>query len=885
MQPEIKLPKLEARYQIHALIGQGGAGEVFAAWDDHLKRTVAIKRIKPNGVDDATLANPWSEAIRLAAIHHANIVTIYDMGQENDIPYIVMEHVQGETVDERTAQGVFSVDDFADMARQTLEGLLAAHHAGLIHRDLKPSNIMLSPLPSRAFQVKILDFGMAKFIAAPCAQTINIDGTITGSIAWISPEQLNRQVVDARSDLYSIGCVFYFALSGRHPFDGPTTMDILAAHLSHNVVALEDLRPDLPPMLAQWVMALINLQPEHRYQSAMQALSALNCIVPHTQSLALPVGATTTIVTPPVEVPLLDARTGQVVVGGALISGRTRAVPQPAPIPDKATNTGEPPQSVPLPETRMAPARESSNFWQIAIVVLLLALVGMLGYGVSLLHPPAAANPVEKSADSTAHAVKPTVLAVQAEGVSTPAATPVPVPAIIKAVPAPVPVVSAPPIAVAPAPPVPIASATPVPVPPAEVTFSVHGSNTIGAKLLPTLMMEFLKADGATHLERKPGKTAEDVNIEAVLRGEQSPKSIVIEAHGSTTAFEGLLGGKCVLGMASRPIKSEEAAAIAAAGLGDLHSPSFEHVLGLDGIAIIINKENPLASLTKQEIAGIFCGQITDWGQVGGKPGPIHLHARDAKSGTFDTFKSLVLDKLKLADAKRYEDSNELSDAVAADLTSIGFVGLPFIREAKALAVSEPGTTPFLPTRFTVATEDYLLSRRLYLYSTSTSRANPLTARFLEFVLSDEGQALVDKLGFVKQTPDLQRVTPPSGAPAEYVEVTKEASRLGLNLRFRPASTQLDNKALRDMDRIIEMLSRPAAHGKSLLLLGFTDSSGAPRVNQKLSNERAQIVAREFALRGFNATNVIGFGSVLPVAANATDGGRDKNRRVEVWIK
>jgi phosphate transport system substrate-binding protein len=451
----------------------------------------------------------------------------------------------------------------------------------------------------------------------------------------------------------------------------------------------------------------------------------------------------------------------------------------------------------------------------------------------------------------------------------------------------PSPVVPSPGVPAAPVAQVPVASSTPIQVIiPAEVVLRIHGSNTIGAKLLPALMVEFLKAEGATDIRRKPGKTAEDMSIEALLNGGGSPKAVVIEAHGSQTAFEGLVSGMCDIGMASRQIKEEEVVSISAAGMGDLRSSSLEHVLGLDGIAVVVNKDNPVASLTKQEIAGIFSGQIQDWQKVGGTPGPIHLYARDSKSGTFDTFKSLVMDKMGLAAAaKRFEDSNELSDTVATDPAGIGFVGLPFTREAKALAVSEPGTSPFIASRFTVATEDYLLSRRLFLYTTSISRKNPLVKKFLEFALSDEGQAVVHNLGFVKQSLDLQRMAAPAGAPEEYVEATKEADRLSLNLRFRPSSTHLDNKALRDMDRMINMLSQPRLQGKSLLLLGFADGSGSLTVNQKLSKDRAQLVAREFALRGFTATNMLGLGSVLPVASNDSETGRNKNRRVEVWVK
>ena len=863
--------KLEQRYQFHSLIGQGGAGEVYAAWDDHLKRTVAIKRVKTAGLDDSVLANPWQEAIRLAAIRHANIVGVYDMGQDSGVPYIVMEYVQGETVEERVTQRVFTIEEFGDLARQSLEGLVAAHHAGLIHRDLKPSNIMLTVLPSGTFCVKILDFGMAKFVEKPAAQTMNIDGTITGSICWISPEQLNRQPVDGRSDLYSLGCVFYYALTGHRPFDGSSAMEILTAHISHNVVPLETHRPDLPPLVVQWVMSLINLRPEHRYANAMQALVSLNGILMQfqTTTVMLPAGITDAI--PPVVPPAMNSQTGYIAGSGTSSASTVRfpagnmpaAAKQPA---SEASHTAE---------------RKGPSWTTLTLAALTLLCLGALGWrfledsiGTGRRVPTAAATVAAVSVPAPA---PPLPVAAEA-GPKKPATASEPV-KIVAAVPAstpsPIPAVSASAIA-----PVPAVAEAPV-----ETIFRVHGSNTIGAKLLPALIEEFLKLESATQIQRKPGKTVEDISIEAVLAGDKTAKSIEIAAHGSKTAFEGLLAGKCDLGMASRPIKAEEAAAFTAAGLGDPHSPAYEHVLGLDGIAVLINKANPVSGLTKQQIAGIFTGQITDWAQVGGQQGPIHRFARDAKSGTFDTFKSLVLDKAELAaDARRFEDSDELSDAVAADPAGIGFAGLPFVRNSKAVAVSESGAAPLVATRFTVATEDYPLSRRLFLY-TAANGQNPLTRKFIEFALSDAGQEMVQKFGFVKQTPDSSAVAAPEGAPEDYVRTIDGARRLNLNFRFRSSSLQLDNKALRDVDRIVNLLGQTAFQGKSLLLLGFTDCIGAAKANLKLSRDRAEAIAREFRTRGLTVAAATGFGSSLPVASNDTDAGRDKNRRVEVWMK
>jgi glucose/mannose transport system substrate-binding protein len=283
-------------------------------------------------------------------------------------------------------------------------------------------------------------------------------------------------------------------------------------------------------------------------------------------------------------------------------------------------------------------------------------------------------------------------------------------------------------------------SATPIPFSPLrpgrQAALRLHGSNTIGKELAPTLCEDFLKYEGATSVQRKPGVREDEVDIEAVLPGE-SPQLVTfeIQAHGSKTAFEDLAAGKCDIAMSSRQIKSDEAQQCTLAGLGNMLSPACENVLGLDGIAVLVNKSNSINALTKQQIADVFTGKITDWSQVGGSSGPIYLYAPDENSGTFDAFKSLVLGVKQLSTrASRYEDSARLSDAVAADANGIGFAGKSFVRGSKLLAISESGAKPLLPTTFTVATGDYLLSRRLFLY-TPADPQNKWTRKFVEFAL------------------------------------------------------------------------------------------------------------------------------------------------------
>jgi phosphate transport system substrate-binding protein len=422
------------------------------------------------------------------------------------------------------------------------------------------------------------------------------------------------------------------------------------------------------------------------------------------------------------------------------------------------------------------------------------------------------------------------------------------------------------------------------------VMLRLHGSNTIGAQLAPALAEAFLRQRGATEI-RTVTRGPDEISVQGVLPDQSSPRSIEISAHGSATAFSDLRDGKCDIGASSRNIQPDEIATLSA--LGDMTSPAAEHVLGLDGIAVIVNSSNPVRSLSKDQIRGIFAGNVTDWTQLGGpQQRSINVYARDAKSGTWDTFKSLVLGDTPLTStAQRIEDSRQLSDRVANDPNGIGFVGLAFVRNARSIAVSEPGTHPVFPTALTVATEDYPLSRRLFFY-TPANPQNTYTRDFITFALSRMGQEVVTQNGFVGQTispvaaePMAPRQGDITAQEAKYVRATQAAVRLPLDFRFRSGSSNLDNKALDDLDRVSSFVASPQYAGQSIFLLGFADSSGSRESNDRLSAERAKIVAEEFRTRGIKVAEITGFGSERPVAGNNTAEGREKNRRVEVWLR
>lgn len=470
---------------------------------------------------------------------------------------------------------------------------------------------------------------------------------------------------------------------------------------------------------------------------------------------------------------------------------------------------------------------------------------------------------------------------------SRPVATATPAPsavAVPAAAPAVVPVAAKAPAAPAPAPPAdPVAALF---AGPATTAIRIHGSNTVGEKLSPSLVEAFLKSKGSTLVAARSGASPEEKEMRARIPGRQDVAAVEVFAHGSSTAFADLGQGTATIGQSSRRIKPEERDALLAVS-GDLTLPSGEHVIALDGVAVIVHPSNGIGTLTLAQLAKLFAGEVQDWSELGGRPGPVRVIARDEKSGTWDTFKSLVLGPAKKElkpGATRLESSGDLVKAVAADPSAIGFVGLPYVRESVAAVAlsSDEGGLALLPTPFTVSTEDYPLSRRLYLY-TPTTKDDSWAREFVDFAISDAGQRVVAENGFVSQTPRSEKVRSEPFQPAAYRALAGEGERLSLNFRFESGRDGLDNKAVRDLERLVRWLAANPA--REVVLVGFADTSGDAKRNTALSLQRARSVERELLSRGIRPAEVKGLGQALPVAANTTEDGRNRNRRVEVWVR
>ncbi|MGM5483280.1 MAG: substrate-binding domain-containing protein [Nanobdellota archaeon] len=418
---------------------------------------------------------------------------------------------------------------------------------------------------------------------------------------------------------------------------------------------------------------------------------------------------------------------------------------------------------------------------------------------------------------------------------------------------------------------------------------TLHGSNTIGARFAPRLAEDYLKKIGCSDVSVK----IKDNQEEKVITGKKNNiiLTIDIEAYGSSTGFKSLEAGKCDIAMASRKIKKKEVEKLKF--VGDMESFASEHISALDGIAVIVHPSNTIKSASVSLLNSIFKGDITNWKDTGAiKNGKIQVYARDNNSGTFDTFKKLVLNKQPLVkNAKRYDSNQKLSDDVAENRFAIGFTGLPYIGNSKAIGVYFKGGAKVFPTFFTVATEDYPLSRRLYFYSPSVPENSHVNS-FINHALSDRGQKIARDLGFadlaVKEfTHKIEEDYKYQNKKIfnQYLKAVKKGKRLSVNFRFRTNSYILDNRAQRDLKRVVSFLEKDENFDKKVILAGFTDSHGDYMYNYDLGSKRVKVISDELRARGIINIEEISVSEELPVASNLNNSGRSKNRRVEVWLK
>jgi phosphate transport system substrate-binding protein len=810
-------------YRVVRPVAEGGMGVIYEVEQvaTGARRALKVMHLQFAG-DDQHRARFVREARLTASLPTDHVAQVLDAGLDpsTGLLFMVMELLEGMTLSQRIRRmDALPWGDAVTVLGQVAHALRAAHALGIVHRDLKPANVFLAQ--SRHATVPFMVKLLDFGIAKALAVASDASAVGLGTPSWMAPEQTAvDEPVGPQADVWAYGLLAFLVLTGRHYFAGANAPSVATAAILREV--LLDPLPSASQRAAE-------VGYEDRLPKGFDDWFA-RCVERDPKKRFPEAGAAfDALAALPAPVPILtpSPSLARVRAASALrIKTPVTAIETPNPSRASAIRSHVSVQSAsPPPTTGATRAPESKS--------------------------PARSPPWmawSAAAVVTAGAIAATTTFSRARDVPKPAA---------------------------------IATPAPIPAAPARVVLRIHGSNTMGVELVPALAESFLKrSTGAAAIVRR--RTAPDEVLVEARDGDRGIESIEVFAHGSSTAFQDLTSGQCDLGMASRRVHDDETQKGGA--LTNIASAANEHVIALDGIAVIVNPSNTVSSLTKARIRDAFDGEVRRWSDIGGEDRPIVVHARDDRSGTYDTFRILVLDDHPLVPgAIRQESSEELSDAVAAEPGAVGFIGLPYVRSAKAIMVQDSASVPMLASPMSVATEDYPLARRLYLYAPQGASA---TARdFVDFALSEDGQKIVRNAGFVDLQPKCETPSAPCpGCTREYLDAVRGACRMSVDFRF-DTGLNLDTRALRDLNRVVGLLGRPEYAGRGLVLLGFSDGQASRAEGLRLAQQRASVVAQQLRARGLRVVVERGMGAVMPVADDGSEEGRQRNRRVEAWLR
>jgi predicted Ser/Thr protein kinase len=269
-------------YEITALIGSGGMGEVYRAKDTRLDRVVAIKVLPEElSADSRRRQRLEREAKAISRLSHAHVCTLFDIGRAQGVEFLVMEYVDGESLASRLSRGALPIDEVLMCGVQMADALATAHRQGIVHRDLKPGNVMLTKSG-----VKLLDFGLARMIEPPATDAatgqmptlttaLTEEGSIIGTYQYMAPEQVEGGTADARTDIFALGCVLYEMATGQRTFSGSTHASLISSILREEPAPISAIQPLAPPALAWTVQTCLRKDPDQRWQSAVDVANEL----------------------------------------------------------------------------------------------------------------------------------------------------------------------------------------------------------------------------------------------------------------------------------------------------------------------------------------------------------------------------------------------------------------------------------------------------------------------------------------------------------------------------------------------------------------------------------------------------------------------------------
>jgi phosphate transport system substrate-binding protein len=425
-----------------------------------------------------------------------------------------------------------------------------------------------------------------------------------------------------------------------------------------------------------------------------------------------------------------------------------------------------------------------------------------------------------------------------------------------------------------------LASATaPAPPSPAggRMLLRLASSNRLADGLVPKLAQAYLTSLGNSSVQAAP--TPDQIRITSLHFGEQETVSIVTRNQSGWAAA--LRDGQIDLGLSSGPIDPAVLAGLRKPG--DTTQPFSEHALGVDAAAIIVSPQNVVATVTLAQVRGILDGSIRTWAQLGATSGdPIHLIFPN--DGSAQDLASLVPGSPGVpADATV---SGNVAASVAADPDALALVHPTMAGTNREISV-DAGISAVAPTAAAFQHGDYPLARTLYVYAPANG-ASPAAERFIRFAMAPEGQAVLSAAGLMPNAAAAEATPAPAAALTpmdQYRQLLTSATRLDADLHFETKSDRLDLHSARAIDRIWNFMFSYHNPPDHLVLVGFADNQGTPEKNLALSAQRAEAVAALFKQRGLPPGLVLNLGAELPVADNSTEAGRERNRRVEVFLR
>lgn len=439
-----------------------------------------------------------------------------------------------------------------------------------------------------------------------------------------------------------------------------------------------------------------------------------------------------------------------------------------------------------------------------------------------------------------------------------------------------------------------------------EMRVSVTESDT--TNLLGSLVNGFAQSNDLTVLpysDNSGGLARVELKDAA---GSRTEGNVDIQIQPAVEGFEQLVGGQIDLKMSTTPVPASVANDVVAAGQIDLRDERRERVVALDALVPVVHPNNPVRSISLDELAQISAGRISNWSELGGDNAPIRMLLPAQDTAIDQAFEELVLDPNRVRlrrSAERAESEVQAASAVAADVNAITVTSLSGNGDAEILPIRQSCGPLAYASSFAIKAEEYPLSQRVYAY-TANDNQTAAQANFLEYVRSEGAQDLIEEAGYVDQTIVAQPISlqgtrmtsailsAGTGGTLNLVQNfatdLATADRLSTTFRFTSGSSQLDTKSQDDIQRMVTFLNSDAARNRDVLIIGFTDNVGRFDLNERLALLRANGV-RDALVRSLGGDALAGridvstYGPLAPVGCNDTADGRESNRRVEIWLR